>query len=99
MSDGFKDYDKVSVVIRKGYIASIAPNPVLSTTTILYNLENVTSASLILFGNNALTSHSYSLSMSGSSCQIDMTNLMPGSYFVAIVCDGVITDVKAISKL
>jgi len=45
-SDGYKDYDDVTVNVTNGLITSIAPNPASSTTTVYYETTGVSTVKL-----------------------------------------------------
>ena len=101
LSDGFKDYDTVKVIVNPNTITSITPNPVLTgNITVCFTLDNsVNEAKLYIYSSplgtlqgscNILNTETYKT--------IDVTAYAQGSYLVVLVCDGVNTDSKLFVK-
>lgn len=98
-SDGFKDYDEVEVRVRKGVIQSIFPNPTNSSIALNYQLENVTSASIIVTQPLTYFSQVYQVDVFATSLSLNLANFASGVYNIILVCDGSVLDVKNIQKL
>ena len=100
ITDGFKDYDEVEVILKPSILETITPNPTSNNTIISYKLNGVQSAYITIMGyyggNN--TSNNYILDTNNSEISIDITNYQNGFYTLALVCDGQIVDAKTLIK-
>ena len=98
--DGFKDYSEMEVKINPNRLKNIAPNPVVGTTKISYNLQNATSAYLMIvsYYMNGGVSNNYVLDVNSSETNINLSNYANGFYKVVLVVNGVISDAKIIFK-
>ena len=98
--DGFKDYSEMEVKINPNRLKNIAPNPVVGTTKISYNLQNATSAYLMIvsYYMNGGVSNNYVLDVNSSETNINLSNYTNGFYKVVLVVNGVISDAKIIFK-
>ncbi|MFN8775533.1 MAG: hypothetical protein ACK5XV_02090 [Flavobacteriales bacterium] len=97
--DGFKDYSEVEVKMRPSSIDLITPNPADDQTLIRYTLNGVTSAYLMMMsypgGGDAI--YNFVLDTTQSTIELNTTDLSPGLYTIALVCDGVISDASILS--
>lgn len=98
-SDGFRDYDSVTVKVKDCYLKNIYPNPVSNNVTIEYKTKNVTSAYLTVTRPYGNTSDNYILDLTQAQKTIDLSSLPSGDYNIILVCDGQSVDLKTISKL
>jgi serine protease len=98
--DGFKDYAEVNINFKPSTLGIIAPNPASSIANISYNLNNVTSAYLMVLGSYGIsgTSNNYILDVNSTTTNIDLSNYQNGFYTVALVCNGTIVDAKILIK-
>ena len=92
--DGFKDYDSVQVVVKNQYIASISPNPATSSTTVAFVLDSASSAYVMILPAGGGTGTNHILNVTQTQLTLSTINLVPGSYTVVLVCDGVAVDAK-----
>lgn len=98
--DGFKDYSEMEVTINPNRLKSIAPNPVVGSTKIGYNLQYATSAYLMIvsYYMNGGVSNNYVLDVNSSETIINLSNYANGFYKVVLVVNGLISDAKIIFK-
>ncbi len=98
--DGFKDYSEMEVTINPNRLKNIIPNPVLSNATIGYNLQQASSAYLMIvsYYMNGGVSNNYVLDVNSSETNINLSNYANGFYKVVLVVNGVISDAKIIFK-
>ena len=92
--DGFKDYDSVQVVVKTRYITSLSPNPATSSTTVEFALDSASSAYLMILPAGGGTGTNHILNVTQTQSTISTTNLVPGSYTMVLVCDGIAVDAK-----
>lgn len=97
-TDGYKDYDEVTVNIMPYHIESLIPNPVNSQLTVTYDAQGATSAYLMLVNQTTSNSDNYILDTEESSIGIDVSGLPTGLYSVILVCNGEIQSVKNLVK-
>lgn len=95
-TDGFKDYDEVTVEIKKNKIISVSPNPAASFIDIVYKLKDVSAAHLMLVHNTNNTSIQFDLSVADENIQLNVEEFERGYYSLILVCDDVIEDHKNI---
>ncbi len=98
LSDGYKDYDEVTVNVKQHEIKSISPNPVSNTATLVYRIENAVSAYLQLTTPYGTTSNNYILDLNQNQVILDLSTYPIGNYSVILVVDGVLVDTKSLSK-
>lgn len=95
--DGIKDYDKVKVSIRESRIVLINPNPASEFVNVEYELENVQNASILIvkpYGGAT----SYPININTNNLSIDVSGLLPGLYYVSLICDGLNVDYKTLMR-
>jgi hypothetical protein len=95
--DGIKDYDKVKVSIRESQIIQITPNPASDLVSIAYELENVQNASILIIKTYGGTI-SYPISVNTNNLSIDVSGLLPGLYYLSLICDGSNVDSKTLMR-
>ena len=90
----------MEVKINPNRLKNIAPNPVVGLTKISYNLQNATSAYLMIvsYYMNGGVSNNYVLDVNSSETNINLSNYANGFYKVVLVVNGVISDAKIIFK-
>ncbi len=98
--DGFKDYSEMEVTINPNRLKNIIPNPVLSNATIGFNLNQASSAYIMVvnYYMNGSVSNNYVLDVNASETNINLSNYANGFYKVVLVVNGVISDAKIIFK-
>ena len=97
-TDGYKDYDEVTVNITPYQIESLVPNPVNSQLTVTYDAQGAGSAYLMLVNQTTGNSDNYILDTEESLISIDVSGFSTGLYSVILVCDGDIHSVKNLAK-
>lgn len=98
VTDGYKDYDEVTVNVKQYEITGIAPNPANDLITVNYDVVGVSSAYLMIIGINNGTSNNYILDTSIFETTIDISSYQFGFFTVALFCDGEIVDAKTLLK-
>lgn len=90
----------MEVTINPNRLKSIAPNPVVGSTKIGYNLQNATSAYLMIvsYYMNGGVSNNYVLDVNSSETIINLSNYANGFYKVVLVVNGLISDAIIIFK-
>ncbi len=98
--DGFKDYSEMEVKINPNRLISVGPNTVNENTTIYYNLDNVSSAYLMVvsYYMNGGVSNNYVLDVNSSQTNIDFSSYPNGFYKVILIANGVPSGMKIIYK-
>ena len=97
-TDGFKDYDEVTVLLNPSSIQTMAPNPANNNVKVSYVLNNANSAYLQIIGYSGSTSNNYILDINTTQTTINLTNYPVGYYTVALIVNGEITDSKTLIK-
>lgn len=100
-TDGYKDYDDVTVFVASGKIVSLSPNPVSGNElNVRYGVsETVSGAKLMLFASGSPSeSATYSLDLNSTVKKINIGQLRSGSYTLVLVCDDVAVDSKTFVK-
>ena len=98
LSDGFKDYDEVSINLNPNSLSPISPNPATDKVTIFYKINQAQSAYLMILGGyeTAGISNNYILDTNSSNKTIDLMDFQTGFYTVVLICDGKIVDTKTL---
>src|SRR5690606_4402093 len=96
-TDGFKDYDEVTVNVNPYQIQSMIPNPANSQLTITYDVAGVNSAYVMLVNQTTSNSDNYILDSEETSVTIDVSNYPIGLYSVVLVVNGEIQSSKNLS--
>ena len=97
--DGFKDYSEVEVKINPYKFINMSPNPATSEVVVRYDIENSTSAHIVVAGiTNTSIYNNYILNTATSQKEINLTNYPKGQYTVALVVDGKIVESKNLIK-
>ena len=97
-SDGYKDYDEVTVNVAPYHLDTLVPNPATNSVAVNYVADQATSAYLMVVGTNNNTSNNYILDTELTSINLDISSYPTGVYAVALVCDGDIVDSKQLIK-
>jgi len=97
-SDGFKDYSEVEVIVKSHRLISLSPNPANSIINVNYDIENSTSAYLIITSQNNGMANNYILNTDTTETEIDINNYGSGNYIITLVCNGQIVESKHLVK-
>lgn len=95
-SDGVKDYDDVTVTVKKYGIRGMSPNPATTSLTVEYKADDATTAYLAIVNQSATVYKQYSLNTQQVSVTLDINELDPGMYSVLLFCDGQEYDAKSL---
>lgn len=93
---GYKDYDSLDVKVKKFYISNINPNPSSDVVNVEYKATDASSAYLMVLNQTATQSHNFILNTNLETKSLDLSDLLPGSYTIILVCDGVAKDGKSL---
>lgn len=96
--DGFKDYSEVDVIVNPYKFISLSPNPANSQVQINYEIENSTSAYIIITGITNGVSNNYVLNTYSTQTSVNLNSYQSGHYIITLVCDGQIVDSKNLIK-
>lgn len=96
--DGFKDYSEVEVKVHPYKLINLLPNPANSQVQINYDIENSSSAYIIVTGVTNGVSNNYVLNINSTQTTINLNNYQSGHYIITLVCDGQIVDSKNLIK-
>ncbi len=98
--DGFKDYSEMEVKINPNRLKTITPNPVNENTIINYNLNQVSSAYLMIVSYylNGGVSNNYVLDVNSSETVVNFSSYPSGFYKVFLITDGQPSGMKIIYK-
>lgn len=96
--DGFKDYSEVEVKVHPYKLINLSPNPANSQVQINYDIENSSSAYIIVTGVTNGVSNNYVLNINSTQTKINLNNYQSGHYIITLVCDGKIVDSKNLIK-
>lgn len=95
-ADGFKDYDEIEVRIKLGEIIMISPNPAFEDMTVTYNVQNASSAYLMLISTTTANVDNYFLDLEETTTTIDVSAYPFGIYTLALVVNGSVVDQKSL---
>lgn len=95
-SDGFTSYDSVIVHVKEYEIKELSPNPAVNQVVISYQAKKATSAYISIIQPYTTSSNNYLIDPALTNTTVDVSNLMPGSYFVRLICDGIVKDEKTL---
>ncbi|MDD3739062.1 MAG: hypothetical protein PHP31_07190 [Lentimicrobiaceae bacterium] len=100
LTDGYKDYESVTINENLGSIQSISPNPASYNINIQYQLYNANTANITIIDLTGLNSisNTYIIDLNLNSINIDISSYPIGTYLVYLVCNGKIADVKQLIK-
>ncbi len=93
-SDGYKDYDEVTISTKLGKLTSIVPNPI-STGTLAIGYLVASSVStpkirIVNISTSAYTEHS--ISTGSGTLNVDISPYTTGSYSIILICDSTTAD-------
>lgn len=96
--DGFKDYDEIKVSVKQITLNSISPNPAQTQVKINYSLNNSSTTTYLSIGsiNGGGNVNQYILNQNQSQQIINVSNYLPGIYFVRLIQNGEIKDTKTL---
>ena len=92
--DGYKDYDEVTIHVKQYEITSIVPNPTNGLVTINYDVENVSSAYILLSNPDNTSTETINLDLNQGSFTLDASNRQPGYYGLTLIVNDQIVDQK-----
>ena len=85
-ADGYKSSDSVRVVLKKGIIVSLSPNPAMSHVSVTYRLAPTVAGGTVQIANMmGLVVKTVPLNIASTSVSIDIDELMYGQYTVKMV--------------
>ncbi|MEZ5174382.1 MAG: hypothetical protein R2850_12970 [Bacteroidia bacterium] len=93
-SDGYKDYDEITITKKLGLITGVAPNPI-NTGTLAIDYKVATSVSvpkirIVNISTSAYTEHS--ISTGTGTLNVDISPYATGSYSILLICDSTTAD-------
>lgn len=92
-SDGFKDYDEVTVTVSPYYLQTLAPNPVSTNLSVSFKVTGAATASLLFVKiNDPTETYTFPISTRLSSMSINVSEWSTGPYKLILICDGQIVD-------
>lgn len=97
-SDGFKDYSEIEVTVKPYKFNSLSPNPANNEITLHYDIENCSTAHVVISNLNMGSTNNYTINPSTSTKTIDISNYPNGNYTVTLVVDNQIIDSKNLIK-
>ena len=95
-TDGYKDYDWVTVYVSTNYIDQVSPNPATNQVTVDYVVDETATASLVIYNQANTVSYSYSIDPEQQSKIIDVSAYQPGYYSLVFLVDGVTVDATSL---
>jgi hypothetical protein len=96
--DGFKDYSEVEVKVTPYKFISMSPNPANNEVQVQYDIENSTSAYVVIASLTTGNSNNYILNTTSSQKTIDISNYPAGNYSVVLIVNGQIIKSKNLIK-
>ena len=96
-TDGFKDYDEVTVNVKQYEITNIAPNPTNGQVTVEFDIEGVSSAYLLITKPFNPNTETIVLDVSQSQVNFDLTGYETGVYGIILICNDQMVDQKLLS--
>jgi subtilisin family serine protease len=93
-TDGFKDYDEVTITVKNFWINQISPNPADNQTLVSFQIETASSAYLMVMNDFGTVFNNYILPLNSHSHNIDISNYVAGAYNVILVVNGIAVDAK-----
>ncbi len=94
LTDGFKDYDEVTVNVKEYEITNITPNPANDEVTVEYEIEGVTFAYLLITKPYSTETETYILDIQQNQIILNVSNLPSGVYGCILVCNDQFVDQK-----
>lgn len=94
VTDGYKDYDDVTVNVKQYEIIGIVPNPASSQVTVEYDVIGVSSAYIIISKPYDPTTDTFILDTIQNQIVFDVSGYEPGVYGLILVCNDQIVDQK-----
>lgn len=92
-SDGHKDYATINS--ESSYkLQSLSPNPANDQVQINYNAQGAISGYISITSTQTAVSNNYILNVNTPNLSIDVSTYTPGTYVVALFCDGEIVETK-----
>ncbi|MDQ7916132.1 hypothetical protein RBU60_00980 [Mesonia sp. MT50] len=69
-------------------LQSLSPNPANNQVQVAYQTQGATSAYLSITSTQTAVSNNYILNVNDSNLIIDVSTYVPGTYVMALSCDG-----------
>ncbi|MDR2205144.1 MAG: hypothetical protein LBE36_03175 [Flavobacteriaceae bacterium] len=96
--DGFKDYSEVQVKVTPYKFINMAPNPASNEVMLQYDIENASSAYVVIASLSTGNSNNYILDTASSQKTINISTYPAGQYSVVLIVDGQIINSKNLIK-
>ncbi len=99
LTDGYKDYSEVEVILKPNAITTLYPNPTSNQVTVSYKINQGEVAYLSVtgfYGSNI--SNNYILDIEENEATLDVSNYPQGLYSVALIVNGQIQDTTTLIK-
>ena len=99
--DGYVSHDTVKVLVTKGRLASVNPNPATGLVTVGYVLDCDGQANFMLIpenGSQPIYLGSYITSSTASSATFDLSAVPVGNYHLSLMCGTEMADTKLLIK-
>ena len=93
-SDGYKDYDEVSVLVSPYKITGMSPNPAQTSVTVNYTATGSGTSKMMILNHSSTSVSTYMLDPNLTSETVDVSGLIAGLYSVVLICDGVSVDAE-----
>lgn len=95
-ANGARDYDEVTVHVKKYYLLSLTPNPAISEVTVGYEATAAKSAYISIVDRSGKVLENVNIKSADRQKTINTSTLVPGAYTVLLVCDGQRVDAKTL---
>lgn len=95
-ADGYKDYDDITITVRKSGLVSLTPNPAKDKVEIGYFTTDVKVAHLEISRPFSAEQTKYPLNVNDTKTTIDVSKLSSGVYNVTLFCNGEAVEVKSL---
>jgi len=92
-SDGHKDYTTLNSK-SPYHLGSISPNPASNQVQVDFNVKDASSAYIMITSTQTAVSNNYILDISQSKTNINISNYIPSTYVLSLVCNGEIVESK-----
>ncbi len=92
-SDGHKDY---AIINSESLytLQSLSPNPANDQVQVAYEAQGATSGYISITSTQTAVSNNYILNVNDPNLSVDVSSYTPGTYVVALFCDGKIVETK-----
>src|SRR5690606_22096937 len=99
LTDGYKDYSEVEVILKPNAITTLYPNPTSNQVTVAYKINQGDSAYLSVtgfYGSNI--SNNYILDIEENEVTLDVSSYPQGLYSIALIVNGQIQGTTTLIK-